>query len=292
MMIVGATRFERFGRSDIWLLHTLKTLILLSVSLSLIVIGVQISAAQSTPNLDDMTTKSSAPTGPTPVTMNVPHRSQTVETTSIDGHTLLSQQNLDPRNASPEMFELMHRERRWAIDETQFLHERLVSLASQSHQPPNPIPTISEADYATKLAELETKIREDERVHLDQTLQERQRVAAQLELVDLTRQKARLDLNLSESRAFRQADADQSALRQAEAETSKQYQDAQHYLLSIDDTINGLLLNTESANNFRLLIGLVFAGLVALIIGGFYIIAWKEIALKKHFYPMIVGFNL
>jgi len=202
----------------------------------------------------------------------------------INGHQLLAPEQLAARTGTgSELFATLHRERRWAIDQTQFLHDKLLTLAAKPHEKPVPIPTISEVDYRARVSELDGKIRQDERTQSDSSLEERQRINAQLELVDLTRQKARLDLQLEESRAFQQAQADYNKLLQDQADARRDYEDATHYLFTIDDTINGMLVTTEKNNNFRLWIGGAFTVLIGLIISGFFAIAWKEKSIKDAF---------
>jgi hypothetical protein len=206
------------------------------------------------------------------------------EIQQINGHLLILPDQLVPRSASsPELFATLHRERRWAIDQTQVLHDKLIGFVAKSHDKPIQVPTISDVDYNSRLSDLDNRTKQNERVQADATLPESQRTTAQLELMDLTRQRARLDLRLEESRALKQAQADYDRLFKDESETRKDYEAAEHYLFTIDDTINGLLVTTEKNNNFRLWIGGGFTALIALLISGFFVVAWKDKSIKETF---------
>lgn len=202
----------------------------------------------------------------------------------IDGHLLVPAEQLTSRSTSnPEIFAALHHERQWAINEAQVLHDKLVAFAARSHDRPIEVPTISEAEYNAKLSDIDSKLKQDERIQADNGAPEGQRATAQLELVDLTRQKARLDLRLEESRALKQARADYDKLVKDEDDAKKDYETAQHYLFTIDDTINGLLVTTEKNNNFRLWIGGAFTALIGLLITGFFIVAWRDRSIKETF---------
>jgi hypothetical protein len=199
----------------------------------------------------------------------------------IDDHHLVRPDKLvDDHASNSEVFAVLHRERRWAIDQTQFFHNRLLAFAAKSHERPVPIPTISESDYNVRLMEIETKIKRAEQVQSDPNAEERQRNVAALDLIDLTRQRARLDLQLEESRAFNQAEADFNKVDQEEAKTQHVLDQTEHYLLSIDNTINRILVTTEKNNNFKFWICAAFAALVGLVIAGFFAITWKENSIK------------
>jgi hypothetical protein len=206
------------------------------------------------------------------------------EVLQLNGHLLLLPDQLVSRSSSsPELFATLHRERRWAIDETQVLHDKLVGFAARSHEKPIQVPTISEIDYNARLSDLDNRMKQNERTQADGSLPESQRVAAHLELLDITRQKARLDLRLEESHALKQAQADHDRLVNDESEAKRNYEMAEHYLFTIDDTINGLLVTTEKNNNFRLWIGGAFTALIALLISGFFIVAWNDKSIKETF---------
>jgi hypothetical protein len=202
----------------------------------------------------------------------------------INGHRIIPPDQLISRSTNTaDTFDALHRERRWAIDQTQFLHDKLLSLAAASHERPIQIPTISAAEYNAKVSEIDAKIKQNERAQTDQSLEERQRVSAGLELDDLTRQKARLDLRMEETKAYDQAEADYQKLVQDEANSRRDYEAAEHYLFTIDDTINGLLVTTDKNNNFRLWMGGAFTLLIGLLISGFFLMAWKNKSIKEVF---------
>jgi hypothetical protein len=202
----------------------------------------------------------------------------------INGHQLIAPEQMAPSSASnPDVFATLHRERLWAIDQTQLLHEKLLRYAGISHEKPMQVPTISETEYNFKVSELDGKVKQNERIQSDSTAPEGQRNDATLELLDLTRQKARLDLRMEESRALTQAQTEFTNLLKEEAATKAEYDTSQHYLYTIDDTINGLLVTTEKSNNFRLWIGAAFTILIGLLISGFFAIAWRDESIKDTF---------
>jgi hypothetical protein len=193
----------------------------------------------------------------------------------IRGHQLIYPGALvqHPPSDLSSTFALLHQERKWAVDESQLLRDSLLRLTSQPHRQPISIPIMSEADYNAKVAQINDEMRKVDRDQNDMNLDERQRTAAHLQSIELIRQEARETIKFAEGQEFQRDDAEYKRWL-ADQETDRSDYDATiHYLSSIDDAANSLLLTTEKTSYFRLFMGLGFMILTGGIIAGFFILA-------------------
>lgn len=55
----------------------------------------------------------------------------------------------------------------------------------------------------------------------------------------------------------------------------------QRHLASIDDMVNQIFIQSDAQNGFKLKMSFAFAGLVGVVIGGFFLIAWSNDEIKK-----------
>jgi hypothetical protein len=203
----------------------------------------------------------------------------------VGEHELNLQNLLRTKYQDSEMFAALGQERRWAVDTIRVLADKLTLLEGQkqTRQKPAPVPVISETEYNGQRLAIDNKIREGEKNQNSPDLDERKKIEAQLELVDLTRQKARLDLRLEESREYDQQLSEYRNLEQQVSDARKLYGAVQHYLSVIDDEISKTLLKRQADNRFRMLMGGAFVLLVAVLIIGFFLIARTEPDLRRGF---------
>jgi hypothetical protein len=195
----------------------------------------------------------------------------TKQVQSIDDHILINSDDLLKQSLpAREKFRILHEERLWVVNELDRQRSELQSLATQRHDPPAPVPQISEEEYKIKVNDIDAKIRQYETQQNDKSLTETQRAGAGAQLLDLTRQKARAALELTESRTY-----DQERHRIEELERQQQIantisKDASNYLTRIDAAIAELMTSNNDDSRFRLEMGIGFLLLVTLLIGCFF----------------------
>lgn len=200
----------------------------------------------------------------------------------LDGHEIVDINKLSFAR-SPDAYAILHQERRWAIQESEILRQQLLEITGRRVEQPIPVPTLSEDAYRAELIDIDSKVRQNERTQRDMTLEERQRFDAGLELVDLTRRRARLDLQLVEFRSYLKADADYKAQNDKESLIRENHNTVENYLSTIDDAISGMLTSADRDNNFRLIIAGAFAALVGLLICGFFFVTRRDPSVKEAF---------
>jgi hypothetical protein len=173
-------------------------------------------------------------------------------------------------------FAFLHGERRWVIDEIQLIHDRLVRLAAQPHFQPPTFPDISDEAYKKGLSDIQAEIDRYQAIESAPKASETDKVQAQIKLVDLTRQRARLDLSFENSKnSVAQLNAYRELLN-SEKTLNDENNRAEHYLSLVDDAISRILVTDEKTSDFRLWMGGAFALLIALVIGGFFLLAWNQ----------------
>jgi hypothetical protein len=197
-------------------------------------------------------------------------------TTGIEGHTFLTPEQMQD-GAGPSLFEKLSRERRWDSDMLRVLEENLALLQLQApqHKRPAPVPTVDEATFNREAKSIDNQISLDREISEDANRPEDQRARAQLELIDLTRHEAQLQIlhesGIDYSRQKKEDDDFNGRLSMTRAE----YVAAQHYLSTIDDAIEKALASSRADNRFRLIMGGAFTFLVACLIFGFFFVALR-----------------
>jgi hypothetical protein len=173
-------------------------------------------------------------------------------------------------------FAFLHGERRWVIDEIQLIHDRLVRLAAQPHFQPPRLPEVTDEAYRKGLSDIQSQIDRYQETESDPKATETDKVQAQIKLVDLTRQRARLDLSYENSKNSIAQLSAYTELISSEKNLNDDNNRAEHYLALVDDAISRMLVTDEKTSDFRLWMGGTFALLIALVIGGFFSLAWNQ----------------
>jgi hypothetical protein len=206
--------------------------------------------------------------------------------TFVQGHQLIIPEALVTKSGLPlsKIFSTLHQERRWAEDEIQLLEATLHDLSSRPHSDPPPVPEVSEQKYQAGVAELDGKIGPAEQQQRDPRLTSEEQDAAHLKLLELVRQKAKLIVEYQEYKSYETTKNGVTQTRDEETKTKKDLSDTVHYLASVDDAINSILLTSEKDNYFRVLLGVGFVGLVGLMIIGFFFAAWRAKSLEASFF--------
>jgi hypothetical protein len=194
----------------------------------------------------------------------------------IDGHHLKELKELGGAGAiGSNVFPTLHEERRWALDEDTRLKNRIDSIKSQVHEVVRPLQAVDRSEYDAQIHRLNSEIDENEKKQLVGPT-ETDKVDAHLMLISLTRQKGTLGAAWEESQKYEADDKQQQSLRQQLNSAVSDREIVSDYLLSLDDTINSMLLTTDANNLFKTWICIAFSVLVGLVIVGFFFIAARE----------------
>jgi hypothetical protein len=199
------------------------------------------------------------------------------ESSEVEGHRLRNLRDLmgNARSTPSSVFPILHEERRWAIDEERWLTSRIDALRELAHEVSRPVQVISREEYEERTRKLNADIDENEKKQLVGP-SESDKVDAHLMLISLTRQKGALGAAWEESQIFEQERRRQESVRAELGTINRDVTRVRDYLLSLDDNINSLLLTTDATNDFKKWISIAFSVLVALVIIGFFLIAFRE----------------
>jgi hypothetical protein len=194
----------------------------------------------------------------------------------VGGHRLRNLRDLVAGHRIPSsIFPILHEERRWADDEENRLRNRIDELKTQVGDIPAPLELIHKAEYEERIRKINSEIDENEKKQLVGP-RESDKDEAHLMLISLTRQKGALGAAWEESQKYDAQQETQQRIRDQLKSARDDKNTVTDYLLSLDDTVNSMLLTTDANNTFKTWISVAFSLLVGLVIMGFFYIATKE----------------
>ena len=204
------------------------------------------------------------------------------EPTAIDGHVLINPYEvLSAQGSRREKLQKLHQERVWAVTELDQQRAELNRLLGEPHHKPVPVPVISEAEYNARVSDLDSKIKTYEAQQNNNDLPESQKADAHAQLIDLTRQKARLALELINYREYEQEDATFNEAMNREERTRLIANQTLSYLSKLDETIGELIASDDAESFFRLEMGIGFLILVTLLIVCFFLFASRSGSMRE-----------
>jgi hypothetical protein len=128
----------------------------------------------------------------------------------------------------------------------------------------------ADKDYNSKVSD--TATHRAEATQNDASVTETQRSQARAQLLDLTRQKARTAIQLTEYREFVRSSNEFNDFLTRTETTKRTLAEATAYGAKLDDAINELLTSDDSQSAFRLWMGAGFVTLVTILILGFFFV--------------------
>jgi hypothetical protein len=138
------------------------------------------------------------------------------------------------------------------------------------------VQVMSTSEFEIKKNEIDTKYSDDQRVVADLTQSEAERARAQTELLQLVRQKGALESDFMKSRNYEAELMKYQTIKAALAAANEQMSELNRYLVFLDDNASSLLAESHLENEFRLTITIAFSILIAVVIIGFFLIAYRE----------------
>jgi hypothetical protein len=243
-------------------------------------------ASQSLAEISRPQSEANPPSAPSPghnttandIDLKQPGQATTVGVGKVvDGHQLLNMDSyLETQPSGAAKLQTLHTERLWVTDRLRTLDETLARLERQQGEKPLPVPTISETEYRVMITDLDTKIDDNERVAHDARSPELDRERAQVELLRLVRQKGTLDATYAKSQSYRADLVRYQEINESLRTINEEIPDLNRYLVSIDDNASNLLAASHLENEFKLTITIAFSILIAVVIIGFFAIAYRE----------------
>lgn len=206
------------------------------------------------------------------------------ETKFIDGHPCIDPYE-ETRRSGPtaDRLRTLHHERLWAVSKLEQQRSELNRLLSEPHQPPVPVPAISENDYNTRVNDIEDKIRHFEAQQSNSELPEGVKSEARAQLLDLTRQKARAAMELITYRSSQQQQSAYNDVVKREEVARSITAQTVPYLANIDEAISHLMITSDSEGYFRLWMGGGFLLLVLVLIVCFFVFGSRSGSMRDIF---------
>jgi hypothetical protein len=182
-----------------------------------------------------------------------------------------------------ERFRSLHKERLWAVTQLGQLQSELDRLISEPHQRPVPVPEMTEVEYNAKVNDIESKLKNLETQQTNRELDESVRSAARGQLLDLTRQKARADLEYTSYRKSQQQLAAYNDVINREEIARTTIAQTLSYLTRLDEAIGNLMMTSDSESYFRLWMGGGFLLLVLVLIVCFFVVGSRSGSMREIF---------
>ncbi len=186
------------------------------------------------------------------------------------------------RNDIAQNFTLLHRERRWAIDEQRRLSAEMLRLAANP-EPPTPVDPLTPLEYEKRSKEIEDDIKKNEEIQNapQEKYSDDVKGSAGAALLSLTRKRAVL-----EAASLEQARYDSAARIYRNTKSTLRCDDEKFmrigdYLNTLDDVINSNLLTTDATNKFRLYVCIAFSILIGLVIAGFFMVSYLSESIRN-----------
>ncbi len=205
------------------------------------------------------------------------------ETKGIDGHAIVIPDDILKEKAfsTKDKLRKLNQERLWAVSELDQQRHELDKLFAEPRRSPVPVPVVSDAEYDVRVRDIDAKIKEYEAKQNAPGLKEAERADARVQLLDLTRQKARAAFESTTYRQYRNELSEFEKWEQRERTANSIIEKTRPYLTAIDSAIGELMLSSSDESQFRLQMGLGFLVLVTLLIVCFFIFASRSGSMRE-----------